>query len=92
MAELEIFKKRWQDHGLEVHGPLDHHFVHSIYTYDPNGIQVEITCKTPIYDAYMAEERAQNNKQMATWQEETEAVKVEKLRVSPVAKGAMAAE
>src|SRR5665213_2390836 len=92
MAELEIFKTRWQDHGLEVFGPLDHHFVQSIYTYDPNGIQVEITCKTPIYAAYMADERAQNDKQMETWQAETEEVKTAKLRVSPVAKGAMAAE
>ena len=92
MAELEIFKQRWQDHGLEVYGPLDHHFVKSIYTYDPNGIQVEITCKTPVYDAYMAEERAQNERQMAAWQQETAAVKGERLRVSAVAKGAAAAE
>jgi catechol 2,3-dioxygenase-like lactoylglutathione lyase family enzyme len=92
MDELETFKKRWQDHGLEVYGPLDHHFVKSIYTYDPNGIQVEITCKTPIYDAYMAEERGQNERQMAAWQEETAAVKAERLRVSSVAKGTVAAE
>ena len=92
MAELEIFKKRWQDHGLEVYGPLDHHFVHSIYTYDPNGIQVEITCKAPIYDDYMAEERAQNEQQMAAWQSETAEVKAAKLRIAPIAKGVMAAE
>jgi catechol 2,3-dioxygenase-like lactoylglutathione lyase family enzyme len=92
MAELETFKQRWQDHGLEVYGPLDHHFVHSIYTYDPNGIQVEITCKTPIYDAYMADERAQNDKQMNDWQAETAEAKEGRLRISPVAKGAMAAE
>jgi catechol 2,3-dioxygenase-like lactoylglutathione lyase family enzyme len=93
MAELEAFKKRWQDHGLEVYGPLDHHFVHSVYTYDPNGIQVEITCKTPIYDSYMADERAQNEQQMTTWQDETaEAKSGRLLRISPVAKGAMAAE
>jgi len=92
MAELEAFKKRWQDHGLEVYGPLDHHFVHSIYTYDPNGIQVEITCKTPIYTEYMADERRQREQQMSDWEKDTAEVKAAKLRVSPIAKDVMAAE
>lgn len=92
MDELQAFKKRWQDHGLEVYGPLDHHFVHSIYTYDPNGIQVEITCKTPIYAAYMADERAHSEDQLAKWSDETAVVKEGKLKVSPVAKSALAAE
>ena len=92
MAELEAFKKRWQDHGLEVYGPLDHHFVHSIYTYDPNGIQVEITCKTPIYVEYMADEKSKRESEMSAWEGETADVKAAKLRVHPVAKGVMAAE
>ncbi|MGH6981596.1 MAG: hypothetical protein ACREFC_10350, partial [Stellaceae bacterium] len=63
-----------------------------IYTYDPNGIQVEITCKTPIYVEYMADERRQREQQMTDWEKETAEVKTAKLRVSPVAKDVMAAE
>lgn len=92
MAELEAFKKRWQDHGLEVYGPLDHHFVQSIYTYDPNGIQVEITCKTPAYQAIMTDERQHTDVHMAAWTDETEAVKAGKLRIAPVARAKAAAE
>jgi hypothetical protein len=32
--------------GVEVIGPVDHHFVHSIYCFDPNGLRVELTTRT----------------------------------------------
>lgn len=31
--------------GKSCLGPIDHGFVHSVYMYDPNGLQVEITCR-----------------------------------------------
>jgi catechol 2,3-dioxygenase-like lactoylglutathione lyase family enzyme len=70
-AELLIFKKRWEDHGYPVDGPLDHHFVKSIYTYDPNGIQVEITVKAKDYEAIMAHEQSIIEETMAAWEIET---------------------
>jgi catechol 2,3-dioxygenase-like lactoylglutathione lyase family enzyme len=73
--EMLIFKRRWQAHGYAVDGPLDHHFVKSIYTYDPNGIQVEITVKAKNYDAIMAHEQSIIEKTMAAWEAETRPAK-----------------
>jgi len=87
LEELEAFKRRWEAHGLTVYGPADHHFCHSIYTHDPNGIQVEITCKTPAHDAIMAGERAQREEIMAKWTADTAPVKAARLKVVPVAAG-----
>lgn len=32
--------------GMELRGPVDHGFIHSIYLRDPNGYVVELTAKT----------------------------------------------
>ena len=72
----------WQEHirqsGKSCLGPLDHGFVKSVYMYDPNGLQVEITCKTPDYVAILAEDAAQVEEQMLRWTEKTRARKVAK--------------
>lgn len=41
--ELETMKQRLVDHGIEVLGVTDHHFVRSIYFFDPNGFRLELT-------------------------------------------------
>jgi catechol-2,3-dioxygenase len=69
--EMLSFKKRWEEYGYPVDGPLDHHFVKSIYTYDPNGIQVEITVKAKEYDAILAHEQSILEETMAAWELET---------------------
>lgn len=40
---LETMKQRLVDHGVEVLGVTDHHFVRSIYFFDPNGFRLELT-------------------------------------------------
>jgi len=55
-AALEAGKVRLQEAGLTVEGPIDHGFVRSIYTYDPNGIQVELTCRDTNHDSFLAAE------------------------------------
>jgi catechol 2,3-dioxygenase-like lactoylglutathione lyase family enzyme len=87
--ELLIFKQRWESHGYVVDGPLDHHFVKSIYTYDPNGIQVEITVKAKDYDAIMAHEQSIIEQTMAAWEIETRPNKdayLKKMREASAAK------
>jgi catechol 2,3-dioxygenase-like lactoylglutathione lyase family enzyme len=37
--------------GLDVRGISDHRFIESIYFRDPNGYVIELTAKTPAYDA-----------------------------------------
>ncbi len=43
LAEVEAWKKRLEDAGIEVVGITDHGFVKSIYFFDPNGVRLEIT-------------------------------------------------
>lgn len=70
----------WQAHinasGKSCLGPVDHGFVHSVYMYDPNGLQVEITCKAAAYAEIMAEERAHADELMQAWSQKTRAKKV----------------
>jgi catechol 2,3-dioxygenase-like lactoylglutathione lyase family enzyme len=39
---LERMLKKGKTHGLDVRGPSDHGFIHSIYFRDPNGYVVEL--------------------------------------------------
>lgn len=43
LEQLESMKARLIDNGIEVLGVTDHHFVRSIYFFDPNGLRVELT-------------------------------------------------
>lgn len=83
--EMLAFKQRLDDAGLPCFGPIDHHFVHSIYFYDPNGVNVEITCRDPRHDAIMAEEAAGARAVMAAWTERTRAQKAENRAPAPAA-------
>jgi catechol 2,3-dioxygenase-like lactoylglutathione lyase family enzyme len=74
-ATMMAFKERLDQAGVPCFGPIDHHFVHSIYFYDPNGINVEITCRDPKHDEIMAEEAANAAEIMATWTARTAAQK-----------------
>jgi catechol-2,3-dioxygenase len=71
------FKARLDQAGVPCFGPIDHHFVHSIYFYDPNGINVEITCRDEKHDAIMAGEAANAGQIIADWTARTAAQKAE---------------
>jgi catechol 2,3-dioxygenase-like lactoylglutathione lyase family enzyme len=75
--EMMAFKARLDAAGVPCFGPIDHHFVHSIYFYDPNGVNVEITVRDPDHDAIMAEEAASARQIMAEWTARTAAQKAE---------------
>lgn len=73
--ELDAFKARLLSADVPCFGPIDHHFVHSIYFWDPNGIQVEITVRDPRHDAIMAAEAGEARAIMAEWTARTRAQK-----------------
>ncbi|NOX52343.1 MAG: VOC family protein [Gammaproteobacteria bacterium] len=72
----------WQEHisrsGKTSLGPVDHGFIQSIYMYDPNGIQVEITCKTPECERILAADASQASDKMIAWTQKTRAQKIKK--------------
>ena len=44
--EVLAMKRRLDDAGVEVKGPVDHDIVKSIYFFDPNGLRLEVTART----------------------------------------------
>lgn len=69
LEALEDHKRRLEAAGVEVKGPKDHHFVHSIYFYDPNGIRLELTAR--VHDqAFLEEEAAHAHDRLRAWQDE----------------------
>ena len=71
---LEI-QQRIRSHGVSCLGPVEHHFVRSVYMYDPNGIQVEVTCRTADHDRILAEEKAVLPQLIKDWSARTRAEK-----------------
>ncbi len=70
-SDLLAWKDRICARGVTCVGPVDHGFVRSIYMYDPNGLQVEITATTRDYPAIMAHERAHAHAAIAVWSAQT---------------------
>ena len=57
---------------------IDHEFVTSLYIFDPNGIQLEFTCRARDHDKIMAEDASKAHQEIKDWSERTRALKVEK--------------
>ncbi|MCS6985868.1 MAG: VOC family protein [Sphingomonadaceae bacterium] len=75
VEELESWRARLSQAGVPCFGPIDHHFVKSIYMWDPNGLQVEITARTPGHDAILAEEAQAARRVLEAWSERTKDAK-----------------
>jgi catechol 2,3-dioxygenase-like lactoylglutathione lyase family enzyme len=59
-------KARLEAAGVEVLGVTDHHIIHSIYFFDPNGLRLELT--TPaVSDEVMQGHARQAHAQLAQW-------------------------
>ncbi|HEX7932283.1 MAG TPA: VOC family protein [Paraburkholderia sp.] len=66
---LDTMKQRLVDHGIEVLGVTDHHFVRSIYFFDPNGLRLELT--VPVAPAEtLATYRKEARPALDAWNEE----------------------
>lgn len=74
--EMLAWQERINRSGKSCLGPIDHGFVRSVYMYDPNGLQVEITSKAPDYDAILAEEGRIVDDVMRDWTARTRAKKL----------------
>lgn len=87
-AESEEHLMEWQklinERGVSCLGPVDHGFVKSVYMYDPNGLQVEITARTEDYEKIMAEELAHSRQQMKEWTARSRERKVAKFGAAAI--------
>lgn len=71
MEDLLAWQQHINDSGKTCLGPVDHGFVSSVYMYDPNGIQVEITCRAENSVDIMKEEAAAARAELKAWTEKT---------------------
>jgi len=69
--ELKAWRRRINKAGRPCFGPIDHDMIHSIYMYDPNGIQVEITLKDRNYNRIVAEDKSNAHEVLKAWSEKT---------------------
>ncbi|CDO37834.1 MULTISPECIES: VOC family protein [Novosphingobium] len=76
--QLLAMQERIRSFGIKCAGPLGHGFVNSLYMYDPNGIQVEITIRVPEHDAILAAEKRHLPETLRAWTERTRAAKIAK--------------
>ena len=59
--------------GVEVLGITDHHIIHSIYFFDPNGFRVELTTWM-VSDAYMDAAEKEARTKLDAWTEKKKAL------------------
>lgn len=77
-AALLDWQSRINAVGVSCLGPVDHGFVKSVYMYDPNGLQVELTCKTADFTEVMRQSAIEANAQMSAWTQRYRKLKEEK--------------
>lgn len=85
-AELEAMQKRINDMGVSALGPVEHGFVKSVYMYDPNGIQIELTVRSDDHDEIFAHERAGLRDELARWTNQTHDQKIQKFGAEAIYK------
>ncbi len=69
VAALERAKAALEETGVAVVGVTDHHFVRSIYFFDPNGFRLELTTPT-VGEDYVREKEAMAHAALADWMQQ----------------------
>jgi glyoxylase I family protein len=64
--ELSAAKARLEAAGVAVLGVTDHHWLHSIYFFDPNGYRLELTWRS-LGPEYLAEAAPHAHAALAAW-------------------------
>ena len=67
MADLEAMRARLKAAGVEVLGVVDHHFIQSIYFFDPNGLRLEVTVRTEP-PGFVETQKAEAHQALKDWQ------------------------
>ena len=73
-ADLLAAKARLEAGGINVLGVTDHHFVNSIYFFDPNGLRLELTVRVGPA-AYLVEKKRSAHAELDAWSAEKRARK-----------------
>lgn len=71
IEEMMAWQQKINAAGVQCLGPVNHDFVHSIYMFDPNGINVEITVRDPKHDEIMQHEASIADEVLGQWTAES---------------------
>ncbi len=66
---------------------MDHGFLKSVYAFDPNGIEIEFTCRTSQYEALLGQLNASLESDMAAWKTMTSAIKAKRFTAENLGTG-----
>lgn len=66
LDEVRAMRERLEKAGIDVLGITDHHFIKSIYFFDPNGLRLEVTVRTET-QAYMDAAKTRAHGKLAAW-------------------------
>ena len=77
LTDLEKVKEQLNSVGWDSF-TIDHEFVTSLYIFDPNGIQLEFTCRAKDHDQIMEEDANKAHKELDEWTKKTRGLKLEK--------------
>lgn len=80
MDDLHAFMAHLKAHDVPVFGPIDHHFCHSVYFFDPNGLALEFTVRDARHDEILDDEAAKADAVMRKWTAETAMIRAERLK------------
>ncbi len=83
-ASLKAWQKKINASGVSCLGPIGHDFVKSVYMYDPNGLQVELTVRTDRHDEIMAHEKQTAHEVLREWSAKTRTEKEAKFGAEAV--------
>jgi len=72
VADVVAMKGRLEQAGIDVLGITDHHFINSIYFFDPNGLRLEVTARTE-GKAYMDQAKLRAHASLREWTEQKRA-------------------
>jgi catechol 2,3-dioxygenase-like lactoylglutathione lyase family enzyme len=70
--DVLAMKARLEDAGVKVIGVTDHHFIRSIYFFDPNGLRLEVTTRTETQE-YMDMAKSRAHAALDNWTAEKRA-------------------
>lgn len=80
MDDMKAFMARLKAHGVPSFGPINHHFCHSVYFFDPNGLALEFTVRDARHDEILDDEEAKADAIMKKWSAETALIRAERLK------------
>lgn len=66
IADVQRAKERLEAEGVKVLGITDHHFIQSMYFFDPNGLRVELTARSAKPE-YMEEAQKEAKPRLDEW-------------------------